>query len=203
MTCSDSDGLKQAVGASWSPTDDQCIICTCKQGKKDLYADCFNTRVLASPDCPPEYIVTSEDGCIETCTMVNEKAGCMVTTDYDDFITVNIGGEECVSLNSHKISMCTGVCESNTVVKDGELRKECSCCQVLEKETIEIPVMCGDVLYTHMMDVPKSCSCNFAECKAEEVEEDDDSVVDVVVDVVDDVVDEVVDTIGGWWSSWF
>jgi len=165
------------------------VSSTCKQGKKDLYADCFNTRVLASPDCPAEYIVTSEDGCVETCTMVNEKAGCMVSTDYEDFVYVTIGGEECVSLSSHKISMCTGVCESNTVVKDGQLRKECSCCQVVEKETIEIPVQCGDTILTHTMEVPKSCNCNFAECEAEveaeaeplieeEEEEEDDSFVE-------------------------
>merc|ERR1711879_525609 len=65
LSCTDEDNKQRQIGDTWSASEDKCVQCTCKQGKRDIYAECFSTRKVMLEECPEEFIYRSEDGCVE------------------------------------------------------------------------------------------------------------------------------------------
>merc|ERR1712176_414254 len=197
-----------AVDEHWTLEDDECISCTCKKGykSKDVYAECVNT-------------------CLPTAEELNEKAGCGLKLDYEDHVPMLIEGMECLSIKKHAISMCTGACVSESIVKDNKPVKACNCCSAVETELIDIEFDCEGYTYMRAIEVPTMCSCGLTSCGLEDEpiyeeqyqepeqennDDDDDSLIDDAIDFVDDAVDaavdEVTDVIGGvvdWFGGWW
>jgi hypothetical protein len=171
LTCTDAEGNTKAVGDEWSPMDDQCIKCMCKDGiKSDVYAECFSTRqVLIEGACPPEFIEISEDGCIERCTKDDDSvAGCSLQEDYTGIVNLEIDGEDCVSVDSHRISMCSGGCASESIVTGEGLgpKKQCNCCTAMSTEEVKILFDCNGNRKEHTINVPTQCACDTTRCEA-------------------------------------
>jgi len=219
LTCTDSESKPKAVGETWSPVDDKCITCTCKNGDKDIYAECFSTRQVIVGDCPEEFIERSEDGCVEICTKNDDKiAGCGLELDYESHVELTIDGEECKSTEVHRMTMCTGGCASNSIVKGKNPEKSCNCCSATETESKSILFKCGpwNQYKTHTVNIPTACSCNTSKCEdknenleneiseifediEEEEEEDDDK--NIIEKAAEKVVEEVKDTAKSVWGK--
>jgi len=201
MTC-EVNGMSKNIGDEWTAEEDKCIKCECKQGWKDLYAECFSTRFVVQ-DCPKEFIQLSEDGCVETCNMPVVET-CKAESDYNGKLTVQIDGEECESVQNHNILKCAGECTSESIMKDGVVRKQCSCCGASAYETKNVEVVCSSgKKFHHSIEFVSACGCASTECEAEKLEIDwfeivedvAEDVVDKAVDVVEDVVDVVEDVV--------
>lgn len=201
MTCQ-VNGESKSVGDEWIPEEDQCIRCECMSVGKDMFAQCFSTRFIAH-DCPEEYIVLSEDGCVEKCEMPIVET-CGAQSDYSGKLTVTIHGQECESVQNHNIMKCSGECTSESIMTEGKVRKQCSCCSASAYERKWVTVECNDgSKFEHEIEFVAACGCGVTECEAEEfdidwfeiVEEAAEDVIDKAVDVVEDVVDVVEDVV--------
>jgi len=214
LTCTDAAGKVKAVGDTWSPVDEKCITCMCKEGEKDIYAECFSTRQVIVGECPEEFIERSEDGCVEICTKDdNSIAGCGLELDYESYIELEIDGENCVSKGIHRMTMCTGGCASNSVVKGNKPERSCNCCSATETESTEIQFECGSGWWartkTHVIEIPTACSCNTSKCEAPEEDKewwefDSGDVWNSVEDTFDDVSEVIEDVVeeDSWWNFW-
>jgi len=174
LSCTDNEGLKRAVGESWPAVEDKCVVCSCKQGKRDIYAECFSTRrVLTEAECPAEFVHTSEDGCVQECRAPVEEqqsvGGCAVTNDFVGRISVEINGMACETERDFEVNMCSGECVSSTVSKDGKMVKQCSCCAASKTVEKEVTVKCADgSVRSHKIELVEECSCGKTKCEAEE-----------------------------------
>lgn len=212
LTCTDAQGKSQKVGDQWKPVDDQCITCMCKQGDKDIYAECFSTRKEIVGECPEEFIERSADGCIEICNKPDDSiAGCGLSLDYESHVELVIAGEECKSEGVHRMTMCTGGCNSESIVKGNKPEKACQCCSATATEATKIQFICNGIRKEHIVEIPTACACNSSQCGVTSAEEDlmnqigdamslinddeDESLLDKIDDKIDDVVDKVEDTV--------
>merc|ERR1712096_248579 len=168
LSCTDSDNNQREIGDSWQAAEDQCVKCTCKQGKRDIYAECFSTRKTLTEECPEEFIYTSEDGCVQECQKPQTVGGCAIAADYTGRVSVEIDGQLCESERDFTINMCSGECVSSTVNKDGKMERQCSCCSATKTTEREVTVKCADgSMKTHTIEFVEECSCGVTKCDAE------------------------------------
>jgi len=172
LSCTDENNKERQIGDSWSATEDKCVKCTCKQGKRDIYAECFSTRKVMLEECPEEFIYRSEDGCVEECRKpAPSVGGCAVSTDFVGRISVEIEGLFCETEQDFQVNMCSGECVSSTVNKDGKMEKQCSCCSAAKTIERQVSVKCADgTVRTHIVEFVEECSCGVTQCQAENVE---------------------------------
>jgi len=172
LSCTDENNKERQIGDSWSATEDKCVKCTCKQGKRDIYAECFSTRKVMLEECPEEFIYRSEDGCVEECRKpAPSVGGCAVSTDFVGRISVEIEGMFCETEQDFQVNMCSGECVSSTVNKDGKMEKQCSCCSAAKTIERQVSVKCADgTVRTHTVEFVEECSCGVTQCQAENVE---------------------------------
>merc|ERR1711881_822863 len=138
----------------------------------DVYAECFSTRQVLLEDCPAEHIVTSDDGCVQTCSLKKEdKAGCGLQLDYDGYVTLDLEGKQCTSVGTHTISMCSGACVSETVVTGQVPSKRCNCCAATATEKVKVLFDCEGTRKEHEIEVPTECSCDQTKCEQKSVAE--------------------------------
>merc|ERR1712048_623213 len=169
LTCVDNEGKQRMVGDAWKAVEDKCVTCTCKQGKRDIYAECFSTRKVLVEDCPEEFIYRSEDGCVVECQRPQAVGGCAVTTDFTGRVSVEHDGMMCESTQDYTINMCSGECVSTTVNVNGKMEKRCSCCSATKTVKREIDVKCDDgSVRKHTIELVEECSCGATKCEANE-----------------------------------
>merc|ERR1712173_451360 len=151
VSCTDSEGKERAINDSWQIGEDECVLRTCKQGKRELYAECVNTCL--APEREPLV------------------GGCALANDYSGRVTVEIKGQLCTSDRDYTVNMCSGECVSSTVNIDGKMQKQCSCCSAVKTENKEIVVECADgSVHTHMFEFVEECSCGVTKCEEAPVE---------------------------------
>jgi hypothetical protein len=169
LSCTDENNKERQIGDSWTASEDTCVKCTCKQGKRDIYAECFSTRKVLLEECPEEYIYTSEDGCVQECHRPAEQSvgGCTVSTDFVGRVSVEIDGMFCETERDFEVNMCSGECVSATVSKDGKMEKQCSCCSATKTVERAVTVKCADgSARTHTIEFVEECSCGVTKCEA-------------------------------------
>lgn len=172
LSCTDENNKQRQIGDSWSASEDKCVQCTCKQGKRDIYAECFSTRKVMLEECPEEFIYRSEDGCVEECRKpAPAVGGCAVSTDFVGRVSVEIDGLLCETERDFEVNMCSGECVSSTVNKDGKMEKQCSCCSATKTVERQVTVKCSDgSARSHTIEFVEECSCGVTKCEAEQPE---------------------------------
>merc|ERR1712117_930892 len=175
LSCTDENNKQRQIGDTWSASEDKCVQCTCKQGKRDIYAECFSTRKVMLEECPEEFIYRSEDGCVEECRKpAPAVGGCAVSTDFVGRVSVEIDGLLCETERDFEVNMCSGECVSSTVNKDGKMERQCSCCSATKTIERQVTVKCSDgSARSHTIEFVEECSCGVTKCEAEQEEEEE------------------------------
>ncbi|XP_009866663.1 PREDICTED: intestinal mucin-like protein, partial [Apaloderma vittatum] len=162
VTC---DTYCPVVGEFWHPPGDNCTTYTCeKHGNQYIQVALKKSCPAINPDCNPDDIVLSEDGCCKVCSTACLKHRNITVIEYAG----------CVSPAPVELSYCEGRCDaySRYSLEANTMEHKCSCCQETKVSQRKVTLTCSDGTYLdHAYTYVEQCSCSPAECVLRDLEE--------------------------------
>ncbi|XP_035684622.1 mucin-2-like isoform X2 [Branchiostoma floridae] len=161
---SDGSVIDHAVNSTWSPGDDACEVCECRElattGEAFEVCSTIHCPNPGPTHCDEGNLVTepTDDGCCSISHCVVEQTGCV---RYENQTQLTVNG--CTSSAPVTISWCEGRCPSGSyyLPESNSFEQHCGCCGPDMTETNQVELACSDGTWqTHFVTKVVSCNCN-------------------------------------------
>uniref|UniRef100_A0ABM5F8M9 LOW QUALITY PROTEIN: uncharacterized protein n=1 Tax=Pogona vitticeps TaxID=103695 RepID=A0ABM5F8M9_9SAUR len=127
-------------GDIWQRKDNNCSQYECEKLDDTLIlVNVRRTCPPLDPECKPDEIEITPDGCCKTCKPV--KKDCKVHKNQ-----TLVRQNECVSSEVVEMTYCEGTCPSSSVYSNEAkaMQHKCTCCQELKSHRREVTLTCSD-----------------------------------------------------------
>ncbi|XP_078605221.1 uncharacterized protein LOC144878481 isoform X3 [Branchiostoma floridae x Branchiostoma japonicum] len=162
---SDGSVIDHAVNSTWSPGDDECEVCECRElattGEAFEVCSTIHCPNPGPTHCDEGYLVTepTDDGCCNISRCVPPPHSTCYRYENQTQLTVN----DCTSSGPVTISWCEGRCPSGYHYdhESNSYEQECVCCGPDMTETVPVELACSDGTWqTYYHTYVVSCDCS-------------------------------------------